>query len=454
MKEDTPHSSDSRTHLFISYAYEDQVFARWLARKLAFYGYGVWFDQIKLLGGESWVFEVDEAIKERSFRVLALLSNSSISKSHPMKERTMAQRVGQQLEIDDFLIPLNLDGTEPDWKVSDLSWISFNHGWAGGLQRLLKKLRAIETPRIHEGNPAIARVELNRGEHLVSHEPEEIVVNWLPFINLPETIRIFDAPGLEREALRPWPCFMLGEGRVAAFSDPPPELRDTVRATPERHHWPSVNEIRRSSTHAMIVQILNKTVSKWLAEAGCVYTPEVKATYLPDPFRSESIYRYKDADGTSRRTNASGLITVKKPSAPPEKIIHHPGIRYRTRRTDSGDYILEVKPAVALFNHVHEPLEGRKIGPRQKKLTRSWYNPHWRKRFMIFSQILQEAAAADESCPFRLGTPVRLTTDRSLIDPKRKGAEGTNVESAEEAPDDLKEEEIEVGIEEMEDWTE
>jgi len=113
-----------------------------------------------------------------------------------------------------------------------------------------------------------------------------------------------------------------------------------------------------------------------------------------------------------------------------------------------------MKPAVALFNHAHEPLEGRKIGPRQKKLTRSWYNPHWRKRFMIFSQILQEAAAADEFSPFALGTPIRLTTDRSLIDPKRKGANEANAESSEETPDDLVEEEIEVGIEEMEDWTE
>lgn len=450
----TPHSqpeSDPRNLLFISYAYQDEVFARWLARKLAFYGYGVWFDQIKLLGGESWVKDVDEAIKERSFRVLALLSRASIAKDHPRKERTMAQAVGKKLEIDDFLIPLNLDGTEPDWKVSDISWISFNHGWAGGLQRLLKKLRAIEAPRIHEGNPAIARVELDRGERLVSIEPEEIVVNWLPFTDLPETIRIFEAPGLDKESLRSWPCFMLGEGRVAALGDPPPELRDSVRTTSERHHWPSVNEIRRSSTHAIIVQILNKTVSKWLAEAGCVFTPEVKSTYLPDPFRDEPKLRFQDADGTLRRTNASGLITIKKPSAPPEKVIHHPAVRCRARRTESGSYILEVKPAVALFNHSHEPLEGRKIGPRQKKLTRSWRNHHWRKRFMIFAKILQEAAAADKLSPFALGAPIRLTADRSLIDPRRVESQ---VENVDETADEPTEEEIELGIEEMEDWTE
>lgn len=58
-----PTETDPRKLLFISYAYEDQVFAKWLARKLAFYGYGVWIDQIQILGGESWVKEVEVAIR-------------------------------------------------------------------------------------------------------------------------------------------------------------------------------------------------------------------------------------------------------------------------------------------------------------------------------------------------------------------------------------------------------
>ena len=447
MTDNSTAKSDSRKLLFISYAYEDEVFARWLARKLAFYGYGLWFDQIKLLGGESWVKEVDVAIKERSCRVLALLSEASISKDHPRKERTMAQSVGKKLGVEDFLIPLNLDGTEPDWKVSDISWIPFNHSWAQGLRRLLKKLDDIDAPRIHEGNPAIARVDLNRGEDLVSEESEEILVNWLPFSDLPDTLRVYDAPGLDRKALHPWPCFMLGDGKVAAFASPPPEFDGQVRETSEVHYWPSVDEIRRSSTHSMIVQILNKTAGKWLREAGCEYLWQTKATYLPNPFREESLYRYTDADGTKRRINASGKITIKKPAAPPEKVIHHPGIRYRARRTDASNYILELKPAVSLFDEKHQALEGKKIGPRQKKVTRSWYNPNWRKRFMVFAQILSEAAASDEVTPFALAAPIRLTSDRTLLDPKKESQK----DKPEEEP---AEEEIEVGMDEMEDWKE
>src|SRR4051812_37408988 len=104
-----------RKLIFISYAYEDEVFARWLARKLAFYGYGVWFDQIKLLGGESWVKDVDLAIKERSFRVVAILSKASVDKPNPRKERTLALQISKDRKIEDFLITVNLDGSKPDW---------------------------------------------------------------------------------------------------------------------------------------------------------------------------------------------------------------------------------------------------------------------------------------------------------------------------------------------------
>ena len=51
----------SPDHLFISYAWEDQAFAKWLALRLTAEGYKVWIDQFKLLGGESWPQDIDAA---------------------------------------------------------------------------------------------------------------------------------------------------------------------------------------------------------------------------------------------------------------------------------------------------------------------------------------------------------------------------------------------------------
>ena len=135
-----------RDHLFISYASEDFELAEWLTLKLTNENYKVWCDRFKLLGGESYPKDIDKAIKNETFRVIALLSHKSISKPNPVKERTLAINIGKERGID-FLIPLNVDGlsdTELDWMTTDLVYIDFSKSWAEGLTKLLKKLQSIK----------------------------------------------------------------------------------------------------------------------------------------------------------------------------------------------------------------------------------------------------------------------------------------------------------------------
>ena len=87
------------TSLFISYATEDSVLADWLALKLASEGYKVWYDRLKLLGGESYPRDITEAIRERTFRVIALFSRNSISKPNPVKERALALNLAKERKI-------------------------------------------------------------------------------------------------------------------------------------------------------------------------------------------------------------------------------------------------------------------------------------------------------------------------------------------------------------------
>src|SRR5689334_5930525 len=96
----------ARDHIFISYGAEDAALADWLARKLASAGYAVWYDRLKLLGGEPWPRDIDGAIKDRTFRMLGLLSHASVQRQSPVREWTTAQSVGKDLAIPDFLIPL------------------------------------------------------------------------------------------------------------------------------------------------------------------------------------------------------------------------------------------------------------------------------------------------------------------------------------------------------------
>lgn len=98
----------TRDHLFISYAVEDRSLAEWLTRKLTADGYLVWCDCFSLLGGDSYPQKIDEAIKERTFRLLAILSEASIRKANPTKERTLALNLARERH-EAFLIPLNVN---------------------------------------------------------------------------------------------------------------------------------------------------------------------------------------------------------------------------------------------------------------------------------------------------------------------------------------------------------
>jgi TIR domain-containing protein len=160
-----------RDHLFISYATEDWPLAHWLTRRLTAEGYSVWCDRIKLLGGESYPKAIDDAIENRTWRFIALLSRSSKTKDNPLKERTKALKVGQALKIPDFVIPLNVDGVDPDWMVTDLTYVPFHHGWAAGLSQLLEKLAKANSPRpLPNGREVAIRSFLP--QDVVSPKPE------------------------------------------------------------------------------------------------------------------------------------------------------------------------------------------------------------------------------------------------------------------------------------------
>src|SRR5438552_18689710 len=138
--------SQALEHLLINYATEDCALAACLTRKLTAEGYRVWCDRFKLLGGESYPREIDDAIKNRTFRMLSLLSRASLTKPNPLKERTLGLKIAAARGID-FVIPLNVDGlsaTELDWMTTDLTYIPFSHGWAPGLRQLLAKLQSID----------------------------------------------------------------------------------------------------------------------------------------------------------------------------------------------------------------------------------------------------------------------------------------------------------------------
>jgi hypothetical protein len=355
--------------------------------------------------------------------------------------------LGQQRKTDDFLITVNLDGVQPDWTMSDISWISFRESWADGLRRLLKKLESLDAPRIHAGNSAIAKAALERGASLIAQKPEQLTTNLLPFVQVPEVFHIFNTSELaaapEELSRVHWAHYELEPGRAAAFSPPSADLAKFVKQTKEAWHWPSMDMIRDTPTRSIISRLLNRSVHSWLIRAGCVLAADGSAYYLPAPFRGESIFRFKDVDGASSYIRVAGCIRLYRPNAAPEEIIHHPSIRYGIRKTDWGSFVIQLRPGVTLFDGANVPITGKKVGPRTKKVTQAYFNEKWRKRLMAFAQLLIDAACQDKDTPLKIGKPLSLSTNSSLDEAILTGSP---VEIEEPAQSD-----VHVSAEEMED---
>ena len=217
-------------HLFISYAWEDGALAEWLALKLISAGYRVWIDRFRLLGGESYPSDIDHAIRHGTFRMLALLSKSSLNKPNPQKERTLALSLARDRKID-FVIPLNVDGlhaSDLNWMVSDLTFISFE-SWSAGLAQLLKKLDSINTPRPLLDRGRAAALDAVLAESVLVDRRDPVFSNWFPFLHVPEELVVFRfGKSVEKRSLGVWAFYHVDPKRVVAFAHPPEDRKSVV----------------------------------------------------------------------------------------------------------------------------------------------------------------------------------------------------------------------------------
>ena len=254
-----------KEHLFINYATEDADLARWLTLKLTSEGYRVWCAEFELLGGESYPREIDVAIKNRTFRMISLLSHSSIHKLNPTRERTLALNISEERGID-FLIPLNvtnLSKTELPWMTSDITFIPFEN-WAFGLTQLLKKLKSIDAPRPLKDGRKIASSTFLPIE-FISKKEEILHLNHLKILKIPENIKIFRLkhyinPQDERIISMNWAFWRIGK-EFLSFCSPPEGIKENLDFSYSgQKKWCENEEIHKIESLNLVSNLLKKSL--------------------------------------------------------------------------------------------------------------------------------------------------------------------------------------------------
>lgn len=386
-------------HLFISYATEDWPFAEWLTRQLTARGYRVWCDRFKLLGGESYPKDIDLALKTGTFRVLGILSRSSINKQNPVKERTMALNLAKSLGINDFLIPVNLDGLKPselDWMTADITFVPFYEGWAGGLQQLLSKLESVNAPRPLEQGQQIAISTFLPGP-ILSSTPEYLSSNLLPIVRCPTTVKKVSlvSPITKNErvmASKTWPHWFLSKQVLLAFQKPPSQALGSERIrTLEELVVIDQHVVCEIPTGNLISSLLDKSIRIKCLEKGLRQTPDYKTHYFPSGLLQGNRVTFQSYKGKSAWVRTVGQRSYRK-SGMTQKYNYHLAVKFRVRRDIQDKFYIQMVPTVYFTDLAGNALPDRTAASKRKQISRAWRNHQWHLRFIALANFLSDGS--------------------------------------------------------------
>lgn len=384
-----------KDHIFISYASEDADFATWLSRKLIGFGYAVWYDRLKELGGEPYPTDIDEAIKNKTFRFLAIVSKKSNSKSNPIKERTLAINLTKECGIKDFVIPLNLDGipaTEINWMINDLTFIPFSSGWAIGLDQLLKKLESIETPKpITGGRELVASGFLNT--ECLNNKTEKLYVNYIPFLNVPKSIKVFKADlALDKKAEKSWAFFKVrrsDENLVFSFCNPPSDLVTEYYITFVKDEDAGLAFIHGILTKNVISNLLLKSINLacYKQNLATVENDGQDTIYFPKGLLQTDKLKFTTYDGEKswvkscgeRKRRIAGAIT---------KYRFHLSPRFKINKEEDSNYFASLRVGLFITDLEGAALSSKQSNARRKSICKDWWNYQWLNRHLAILSFL------------------------------------------------------------------
>lgn len=192
-----------KTSIFISHATpQDNDFVRWLSARLELAGYEVWHDLGRLKGGDYFWDKIEKAIREETFRMLAVVSKKSVDK--PGVKDEWALGLNLEKSTPGFVIPIRIDNY--DFASLPINFqrknvIDFAEGWHKGLSSLIDTLADVQAPKVTDPDPRSVRhwlAEMKEGAIIKTTRAESLDSTWLRVVSMPPALETARFLGRER----------------------------------------------------------------------------------------------------------------------------------------------------------------------------------------------------------------------------------------------------------------
>lgn len=418
-----------RSLVFVSHANpEDNGFATWLAGQLALAGYSVWSDVMKLVGGETIWDDIEQTIRYRAAKVIAVLSRHSQNKPGVLDEIDLAVRVERASGLERFLLPIRLD----DMPYADIRAniarkmvIDFRDNWALGLHKLLSVLERDRVVRKPSSNAdALAgwvRDRIAQRSGLILG-PQELISNWLPIQQLPSAVFMHDisAPSEHIDSLiRTFrsPCFRYLR-LIGSFAnsedfqhDLPSEIRiaEKYRISTDEFLLGTPNELpgmQRWEAQKFIINLLRQSWNLKMKNRGLLSFETASgqlAWYMPKGFSDSNRVDFLDAAGKKRRKSLVGWSERRQ-------VYWHFAVEARPVLGHSPHFLL--KQHVIFTPDGIAPIESKeRMHLLRRRFCKSWWNDRWRDLLIAYIHWLGE----DKSLTLEVGANASVSLSESLM---------------------------------------
>ncbi len=382
-----PEAECKREHLFISYAWEDGALAEWLTLRLTAEGYAVWCDRFKLLGGESWPQDIDDAIKHRTFRMLHVISAHSLRKENPTKERQLALAL-QRERKEELFIPLNADGTKPidlNWQLSDINYIPFQD-WGAGLKQLLSKLEKVKTPKPLVSTGYSVATEALLPPDVIIAEPEPLYSNWFQFGAIPPAILRFttkqsDSDLVDFALKESWPHKRVRETFYSLLKPPANANESSLLRSAGGVSWKDVEEVDGIRTRDLLFEFLNKSIYARCLALGLKAKDDRGTVYFPQGLVPGDRLRFAISSGRKR-----GVRVLGRRRSGAGHFRYHLGFILRARQGVGTEPVAQLKLRLHVVDSAGQEVPPKVAFRRVTKVRRAWWN---------WQQLLRQAGVME-----------------------------------------------------------
>jgi hypothetical protein len=424
-----PQAQLDRTVIFISHANpEDNAFAAWLSGQLAIAGYSVWSDVTKLVGGEIFWDDIEETIRRRAAKVVAVLSVSAQQKSGFLDEVDLAVRVERTQGLKRFVIPVRLDELsygDVRANIARKNVIDFKDNWALGLHSLLKGLERDGVPRSSRsfaGDLSRWVTERCAQSSPIVATPEKLTSNWLRILRLPEHIQLYDVSvaqeqidSLRRSLQQPSFRYLRLIGSFATSqdlqTDAPPDVFFTEKYRIHLDHFlqgktSELPGLTRREANKLAVNLLRQTWNFHMRSRGlCAFETASGqiAWYMPKSFIEGDRVEFQDDDLRKRRRTLVGWSDRRN-------VYWHFAVEARAILGDIPHFLL--KPHVIFTPDGITPVESKeRMHLLRRRFCKSWWNDRWRDLLIAFVTWLGGA----DGCTLSAGSTSTIQLEARLM---------------------------------------